>query len=101
MLLGNPLTAQVVVQPTLNETSLINPTATNMQRILYPNPATDQLTITGLKEQTRYTISNMIGSILQEGNTLGKVNLSSLSSGSYSITLKAGSRIETKRFVKH
>jgi hypothetical protein len=43
----------------------------------------------------------MVGSVLQEGNTLGNVNLSSLPSGSYSITLKAGSRIETKRFVKH
>jgi hypothetical protein len=79
----------------------INPTATKMQWILYPNPATNQLTITGLKEHASYTIYNMVGSILQEGNTLGNVNLSSLPSGSYSITLKAGCRIETKRFVKH
>jgi hypothetical protein len=83
------------------KTASINPTATKLQWILYPNPATNQLTITGLKEHASYTIYNMVGSVLQEGNTLGNVNLSSLPSGSYSITLKAGSRIETKRFVKH
>jgi len=100
MFLGNPLTAQVLVPPTLTETSLINPVSTNMQWILYPNPATSQLQITGLKTATNYTISSMIGAKLQSGTTAGSIDITKLPTGVYTIGLLEGTRKETFRFTK-
>ncbi len=78
----------------------IKPIDTKLQWVLYPNPATSQLQITGLKTVTNYTISSMIGTKLQSGNTLGSIDIASLPSGIYSLILQNGTRKEVFNFLK-
>ena len=78
----------------------INPMDTKLQWVLYPNPATSQLQITGLKTETNYTISSMIGTKLQSGNTLGSIDIESLPSGIYCLILQNSTRKEAFNFLK-
>ena len=80
--------------------TVVNPMNSSLQWILYPNPATDQLQITGLNTPTNYTINSMIGTKLQSGNTLGSIDIASLPSGIYSLILQNGTRKEAFNFLK-
>ncbi len=79
----------------------INPMDSKLQWVLYPNPATSQLQITGLKTATNYTIRSMIGQNLQSGNTLGSIDIASLPSGIYNLILQNSTRKEAFNFLKN
>jgi len=55
---------------------------------LYPNPAVDQLYISGLKTQHSYQIFSVLGEMTQNGSTAGSIEIGSLSEGVYIISIK-------------
>ncbi len=63
--------------------------------VLYPNPATSQLTINGLATGLEYKVFNSLGQELLKG-AANSINISNLSKGVY--TLRIGSTV--KRFIK-
>jgi ELWxxDGT repeat protein len=54
---------------------------------IYPNPATNEITISNLKQETNYSIKNLEGKIIQSGKTDGKIIVSSLKSGVYFLNI--------------
>jgi len=80
----------------LNNTSSIS---------IYPNPAKEQLTITGNKDVKYITILNTLGQVLVEQNSYNSdkavINVSNLGSGVYFIKVSdKNGNVATKRFVK-
>ncbi len=71
---------------------------------LYPNPATDELTIkTANSSYTSLTISNSIGQAMMQqtiSNTQTKVNVKALPAGLYYVTIKGESGNSVQKFVK-
>ena len=70
---------------------------------IYPNPATDQLTIELPSEIYDVTIFDMAGKIVfnQKSASTIKVNLSRLNSGIYLIKLSCAGKVENFKLVKH
>lgn len=67
---------------------------------VYPNPATETITITGITAN-RYTIRNAFGGIVDEGDVSGhKINVNQLPSGIYLLSLSLGEEKYYSRFVK-
>jgi len=58
------------------------------QFAIYPNPAKDELFISGLKKQTDFTIYTADGRLVKKGNTDKKIDIASLSKGVYFITIE-------------
>lgn len=66
------------------------------QFAIYPNPAKDELFVSGLKRQTEYSIYTSDGRLVKKGKTEKKIDVSTLSSGVYFIDIE-----QTKfKFVK-
>lgn len=55
---------------------------------IYPNPAKDQLFISGLKKPTDFTIYTADGRLVKQGKTESKIEISSLTKGIYFITIQ-------------
>ena len=71
--------------------------------VLYPNPATNELTIQTTKQYSSFTITNSIGQTMMNGelnNKASTLNIKSLPPGLYYISLEGKSGVETRRFVK-
>jgi hypothetical protein len=65
---------------------------------IYPNPATDQITLAGLDEDAFVQIANLVGQITWSGNVSAadpKINVSQLPAGSYFLSANGGN---TTRF---
>ncbi|MCU7615971.1 M1 family aminopeptidase [Chryseobacterium sp. PBS4-4] len=58
------------------------------QFAIYPNPAKDELFVSGLKKVTDYSIFTADGRLVKKGNTDKKIDISSLSKGVYVITIE-------------
>ncbi|CAD7797075.1 Aminopeptidase N [Chryseobacterium aquaeductus] len=58
------------------------------QLAIYPNPAKDELFVSGLKKKTDYTIYSADGRLVKKGNTDKKIEISTLDKGVYFITIK-------------
>ena len=58
------------------------------QFAIYPNPAKDELFVSGLKKLTDYSIYTADGRLVKKGNTDKKIDISSLSKGVYVITVE-------------
>ncbi len=86
--------------PLISETVL----ATYNNVTLYPNPATDELTIkTANSSYTSLTISNSIGQVMMQqaiSNTQTKVNVKALPAGLYYVTVKGENGNSVQKFVK-
>ena len=54
---------------------------------VYPNPTTNEITISNLSQETIYSIKNLDGKIILNGKTNELINVSSLKSGIYFITI--------------
>lgn len=79
----------------------VSATANNIR--IYPNPATEELTIKTEQAYNSYTITNSIGQVMLEQdikNTESKINIKSLSKGIYYISLKGQGGTEVRKFVK-
>jgi subtilisin family serine protease len=57
-------------------------------RIAYPNPTTKFISINDLIRLTDYTIIDMYGKIVLQGNTAGKISLAQLRSGIYLLQIE-------------
>jgi len=70
---------------------------------IYPNPATDNLTISGITKLTIANIYTVNGQLLQTkslNNSINDISLNNLTNGVYIIKLQADKEIAVKRFVK-
>jgi len=88
----------------LNNTSGIDDISENENLILYPNPATNELTIE-VKNNTRqisFEIFNLAGQITLRGNFFGKtiIPLNNLTSGVYFIIINDGKSSALRKFIR-
>lgn len=58
------------------------------QFAIYPNPAKDELFVSGLKRQTEYSIYTSDGRLVKKGKTEKKIDVSTLSSGVYFVDIE-------------
>ena len=66
-----------------------------------PNPASDYIEVSGVNENTGFTITDMCGKVIS-GLSLnnGRLDISSLNDGMYLIAVISGDSVKTLRFVK-
>ncbi len=64
----------------------------------YPNPAKESITVKGLSENTSYSITDINGKLIQNGNTFNNINLENLNRGFYFIAI--GKNIAQKLIVE-
>jgi hypothetical protein len=71
---------------------------------LYPNPAENRLNITGQVEMKSVSVYNVLGQLMGQQNTAGKektsLDISSLQSGTYFVTIESDGGLSTQRFLK-
>jgi hypothetical protein len=70
--------------------------------VIYPNPATDDLFISGSEKINHFTIQNLTGQIVLKGNFQNKnfIDLRNLTKGSYFVRLCGEDFITTNTFIK-
>ncbi len=85
-----------------NDSKVPTSSSNNHKLLVYPNPATDYITIDNPDNScTGYSIKNILGqTVLQGSLTVGNQNIAinMLSTGSYSITLYQGNRTSSNKF---
>ena len=73
--------------------------------VLFPNPASDELTFTGLQINAEWRIYNTLGQLLLSGKVNSSdaktVNIQALSSGVYSVKITHNSQFHTFKLVKN
>jgi hypothetical protein len=71
----------------------------NLQVNLFPNPSSDFVSLSGLKNETNYEVYNSIGSRVLKGTIMvnDKIDVQNLTSGIYLLKLESGSAL---KFVK-
>ncbi len=70
---------------------------------LFPNPANNFITFRGFSEMKtiRYSITNLFGQTMTEGETQNHtLDISGLSEGAYILTLQSEDRMATRQFIK-
>jgi hypothetical protein len=71
---------------------------------LYPNPATNFITITKGGQQLTYTLNNMLGQVLRSGNITTDnyaLDIASMPTGVYVLNLKNANGLQvSKRIIK-
>jgi hypothetical protein len=92
----------IVVQGAAGTGELVN----NDEPILFPNPAKEELQVyvPGLKGMATYSILNLQGQKIQEGNVLGNfevnhLNLNALSKGIYFLEINSEKQTWKKKFL--
>ncbi len=87
---------------------MTNPTATSVKEnalsfSIYPNPVQDRMKITTSNAIDRISVTDITGKVVLTRQQIesGYVNTSSLKSGVYFVSLYAGDRVKTQKFVKH
>ncbi len=71
--------------------------------IMFPNPASDNLTINGLKEKSVVRIMNAVGQLVYSNQLEGSkavINVSSFDDGIYILQIELNGKIVTTKFVK-
>ncbi len=66
---------------------------------IYPNPANSILNISGIDGAT-YTIIDQLGRILERGQVIQQIDISSFENGTYTILFDKNDKTAIKRFVK-
>lgn len=80
----------------------------NTSMMLWPNPASDQLVISGIDgEKTEIRIYNAVGALvwLQQTNAISaasqtQINISELAAGIYVVEAQSGNTVYRDRFIK-
>ena len=81
------------------EAPLHTPLNKQMELGIYPNPAFDFVYISGLNQETAYSIHSTKGALIQEGVTAGKIEFELIPSGIYFLVL-INEQKNTFRIVK-
>ncbi|MFN3021513.1 reprolysin-like metallopeptidase [Chryseobacterium sp. TY3] len=77
----------------------VNSTKNGLQ--VYPNPASDVITINNIAAKSTYQIFNMAGQVVANGATDGKVQVSKLDKGVYIITVESNGQKSQTKFIKN
>ena len=100
----NPVVMTNSASNTINCPTSIQDVAIRQNIAIYPNPATDELTVTTKNVTfTSFTISNAIGlQVLAQdiSNAQTRMNIKALAPGVYYISLKGAQGSEVRKFVK-
>lgn len=72
----------------IQDNTLSTSEAATNQLAVYPNPAKDELFVSGLKKQTDFTIYTADGRLVRKGSTDRKIEISSLGKGIYFIRIQ-------------
>ncbi len=82
--------------------SAVRSIRTDMDVSLYPNPASDEITLSSTELLTGYTIHNVIGKTVRRGvfSDSYKLNVSDLPFGVYFLTVEANNKQTIKKFIK-
>lgn len=67
---------------------------------IYPNPASQIITVNNFKENSLYYIVDAKGSVVLNGTLNGQINIASLSPGNYELVVKSENQIGRKAFIK-
>jgi CubicO group peptidase (beta-lactamase class C family) len=67
---------------------------------VYPNPASESVTIVGIDAPSFFSVVDLNGRSLAAGTTTGSINISPLPPGAYILTLQVGGEARSVRFVK-
>ncbi|MET3037752.1 reprolysin-like metallopeptidase [Chryseobacterium sp. NRRL B-14859] len=68
---------------------------------IYPNPATDILNVSKVSSKAQYTITNMAGQIVMNGQiTDNKISVSRLATGTYVISIEDKGNVSNLKFIK-
>ncbi len=67
---------------------------------IYPNPAGDFITISNVSKDDSYYIVDAQGKIVQNGSVNGKIDITSLSNGTFEIVVESNHQIGSKSFIK-
>lgn len=68
---------------------------------IYPNPATNIININGSENATKIVITNILGEKAMEFNSaISSINIESLKSGIYFLTLYSGDKTSTTKLIK-
>ncbi|MBK8634606.1 MAG: T9SS type A sorting domain-containing protein [Saprospiraceae bacterium] len=81
----------------------ITSTAISNEYQIFPNPASEEIIVSGIKENTHFLILNTAGQIIQRGqfaNEMEKLDLQQLRSGVYFLQLMTPNHHTTLRFSK-
>ena len=71
----------------------------NVLMIVFPNPATNQLTVSGLKGKFNYEILNLLGSTISTGESDGNILLKDIKKGTYILNIKKEERSIMVKFI--
>ncbi len=67
---------------------------------VFPNPATNELYVTGFSNQFEYTITDYTGRTILEGQSAEKITISELESGVYLLKIRQGDRVKLTKISK-
>lgn len=67
---------------------------------IYPNPATDVISIAGVDENTQVSIFDLNGRKLQQRQNTQQIDVSNLQSGIYLVEISSTAKRQTLRFIK-
>ena len=82
------------------EISLGNVANESIGLVVYPNPFSDNINITGLLADSFYRIFTIDGKLVKSGMATSRIGLSELTSGMYLIQLQADGKTQTKKILK-
>jgi hypothetical protein len=74
------------------------PTVKSQSMVLYPNPVKDVLNVKNASN-VEITITNMDGRVVRSAKNVSHVNVSDLSNGLYSVTVKDGNNVTTQKVL--
>lgn len=67
---------------------------------VFPNPVSNEITVTGFKNNFNYSVSDQSGRILKEGQSADKIIVSDLESGVYVLKIGQGENTKTIKISK-
>jgi len=67
---------------------------------IFPNPASDELYVTGLSKSFKFSILDYSGRVVSEGQSTGKINLNELESGVYILRIQQGEHVKLTKISK-
>ncbi|MBU3658735.1 MAG: T9SS type A sorting domain-containing protein [Flavobacteriales bacterium] len=68
--------------------------------LLFPNPATSTISIVGATETFQYEIRDIQGKLVKQGATEKEIDIASLTTGTYLISISSDEKMKQLRFVK-
>jgi len=100
--IGDPTKAQAMIWKFVHTSNVgTKPLDSKPTLNIYPNPSSDMINLTGLKNAAIVKIYNSVGVLVYEQRNINKnVNIASLTKGIYFVKIDDGKQVITKKIVK-